>query len=57
MRKKRLRWMDAGGQGAGFISGEWRNVHGRPRKQMGLAIGLMLVAILIMPRANALVRP
>jgi L-rhamnose-H+ transport protein len=49
-------WM-LGGQGAGFISGEWRNVRGRPRKQMGRAIGLMLVAILIMACANALVRP
>jgi hypothetical protein len=49
-------WM-LGGQGAGFISGEWRNVRGRPRKQMGLAIGLMLVAMLILACANALVRP
>ena len=48
-------WM-LGGQGAGFISGEWRGVRGRPRKQMGLAIGLMLVAMLILTCANALVR-
>jgi len=48
-------WM-LGGQGAGFISGEWRGVRGRPRKQMVLAIGLMLVAILILACANALVR-
>jgi len=49
-------WM-LGGQGAGFISGEWRDVRGRPRKQMGLAIGLMLVGVLVLACANALVRP
>jgi hypothetical protein len=46
-----------GGQGAGFVSGEWRNVRGRPRRQMELAIGLMLIAILILACANALVQP
>ena len=35
---------------------QWRGVRGRPRKQMGLAIGLMLVAMLVLACANALGR-
>ena len=41
-----------GGQGLGFLSGEWRGVHGRPRWQMYGAIALLLVAMFVMAYAN-----
>ncbi len=37
-----------GGQGLGFISGEWRGISGRPRQQMYGAIALLLVAAVLM---------
>ena len=37
-----------GCQGLGFISGEWRGVHGRPRTQMYWAIGVLMIAAAIM---------
>ncbi len=37
-----------GGQGLGFISGEWRGIGGRPRWQMYVAIALLLVAVGLM---------
>jgi hypothetical protein len=37
-----------GGQGTGFISGEWRGVHGRPRLLMYASIALLIVASFIM---------
>jgi hypothetical protein len=37
-----------GGQGTGFISGEWRGVHGKPRLQMYASIALLIVAAFIM---------
>jgi hypothetical protein len=37
-----------GGQGTGFISGEWRGVHGKPRLQMYVAIALLILAAFIM---------
>lgn len=37
-----------GGQGLGFISGEWRGIAGRPRQQMYIAIVLLLVAAALM---------
>ena len=37
-----------GCQGVGFISGEWRGVHGRPRTQMYWAIGILMLAATIM---------
>jgi hypothetical protein len=37
-----------GGQGTGFISGEWRGVHGKPRYEMYGAIALLIVASCIM---------
>ena len=37
-----------GCQGLGFISGEWRGVHGRPRTQMYLAIAILMLAAIIM---------
>ncbi|MBI4325724.1 MAG: hypothetical protein HY674_10730 [Chloroflexi bacterium] len=46
-------WM-LGGQGVGFISGEWRGVRGKPRRQMYLAIVCLLVAVLILVCGNLL---
>ena len=37
-----------GCQGVGFISGEWRGVHGKPRTQMYVAIGVLMIAAAIM---------
>jgi len=45
-----------GSQGAGFISGEWRGVHGTPRKQMYLAIALLICAALVMAYGNSLAK-
>ena len=44
------------GQGLGFISGEWRGVHGAPRRQMYLAIGVLLLATVIMAYSNTLAK-
>ncbi|MCE5268144.1 MAG: polysaccharide biosynthesis/export family protein [Planctomycetaceae bacterium] len=41
-----------GGQGLGFVSGEWRDVHGRPRQQIYAAIVLLVVATTIMAFSN-----
>lgn len=43
-----------GGQLLGFISGEWRGVHGKPRRQMYVAIAILIVAALVMACGNAL---
>jgi hypothetical protein len=43
-----------GGQGLGFLSGEWREVYGRPRIQMYLAIATLLVATLVMAYSHSL---
>jgi len=45
-----------GNQGLGFISGEWRGVHGRPRRQMYAAILVLLVAAVIMAYGNTLAK-
>jgi len=37
-----------GGQGLGFVSGEWRGVHGRPRWLMYLAIAALVIATIVM---------
>jgi len=37
-----------GGQGTGFISGEWRGVEGKPRLQMYGSIALLIIASFIM---------
>jgi hypothetical protein len=37
-----------GGQGLGFISGEWRGISGWPRRQMYAAIAIILVAAVLM---------
>jgi hypothetical protein len=46
----------AGGQGLGFISGEWKGVHGKPRSQMYIAIGILLVAAMIMAYGNTIAK-
>lgn len=43
-----------GGQGLGFISGEWRGVHGTPRRQMYLAIVVLIIAMIVMAYSNTL---
>jgi hypothetical protein len=43
-----------GGQGTGFISGEWRGIHGTPRRQMCGAIVLLILAAIIMAVSNTL---
>jgi len=45
-----------GGQGLGFVSGEWRGVHGRPRIQMYLAIAILIAASVILAYGNTLAR-
>ena len=32
-----------GGQAVGFLSGEWREVHGKPRNQMCAAIAVLIL--------------
>jgi hypothetical protein len=43
-----------GGQGTGFISGEWRGVHGKPRWQMYVSIALLILASFIMAYSEKL---
>lgn len=45
-----------GTQLLGFVSGEWRGVHGTPRKQMYLALAVLLVASIIMAYGNGLAK-
>jgi L-rhamnose-H+ transport protein len=42
-----------GGQALGFVSGEWRGVEGKPRRQIYLAVALLIVAMTIMASAKA----
>jgi hypothetical protein len=43
-----------GGQLLGFVSGEWRGVHGKPRIQMYAAIAVLIAASLILAYGNTL---
>lgn len=43
-----------GNQGLGFISGEWRGVHGKPLKQMLAAIVILIAAAVVMAYGNTL---
>jgi hypothetical protein len=43
-----------GAQALGWVSGEWRGVHGKPVKQMGAAIAILTVAAAIMAYASTL---
>jgi hypothetical protein len=45
-----------GTQLLGFISGEWRGVHGKPRLQMYVALGILFVAAVVMAFGNTLAR-
>lgn len=45
-----------GGQGLGFLSGEWRGVAGKPRHRMYVAIAILIVAALIMAYGNNLAK-
>ncbi len=48
---QQIAWM-LGGQGVGFISGEWRGVMGRPRQRILLAMGLLIFAALLLACGN-----
>jgi hypothetical protein len=41
-----------GGQGLGFLSGEWKGVYGKPRNLMFAAIGFLIIAAVIMAMGN-----
>jgi hypothetical protein len=43
-----------GGQGTGFISGEWKGVRGKPRLQMYGAIALLILASFVMAYSNTI---
>ncbi|MHB8972373.1 MAG: L-rhamnose/proton symporter RhaT [Pirellulaceae bacterium] len=45
-----------GTQLLGFVSGEWRGVHGKPRRQMYLALGILFVAAVVMAYGNSLAK-
>ncbi len=45
-----------GGQGVGFVSGEWKGVLGKPRFQMYLAITVLILAAVIMAYGNSLAK-
>ena len=44
----------AGAQAVGFISGEWRDIGGKPRAQIILAIALLILAVAVMVYARRL---
>ena len=43
-----------GGQAVGFVSGEWKGVHGTPLKQMCVGILILVLAALVMAYGNSL---
>ena len=45
-----------GGQAVGFISGEWKGVLGIPRFRMYAAIGVLILAAVIMAFGNSLAK-
>jgi L-rhamnose-H+ transport protein len=45
-----------GGQGVGFISGEWKGVLGKSRRQMYAAIAILIFAAVIMAFGNSLAK-
>lgn len=46
-----------GSQSVGFLSGEWRGVHGRPRAQIYAAVAVLILAASIMAYGNKLAPP
>jgi hypothetical protein len=45
-----------GSQGVGFATGEWRGVAGTPRRQMYLAVAILMAAALVMAYGNTLAK-
>jgi hypothetical protein len=45
-----------GSQSVGFASGEWRGIVGKPRRQMYLAIAILIAAALVMAYGNTLAK-
>jgi L-rhamnose-H+ transport protein len=45
-----------GAQGLGLVSGEWRGVHGKPVRQMGAAIVILVGAAAVMAYASTLAK-
>jgi L-rhamnose-proton symport protein (RhaT) len=45
-----------GTQALGFVSGEWKGVHGKPRVQMYVAIAIFIAASVIMAYGNTLAK-
>ncbi|ULQ51972.1 L-rhamnose/proton symporter RhaT [Flavihumibacter fluvii] len=43
-----------GNQLVGFTGGEWKGIYGKPRKNMYLAIGIILVAVILLAFSNAI---
>jgi hypothetical protein len=43
-----------GAQLVGFLSGEWRGVYGTPRRQMYLAIAILILAAVVLAYGNTL---
>jgi hypothetical protein len=43
-----------GGQAVGFLSGEWRGIDGKPRRQIYWAIGVIIVAAFVLSFGNLL---
>ena len=43
-----------GNQAVGFFSGEWKNVHGKPRQLMYIALVVLAIAVLIVAYSNVL---
>lgn len=45
-----------GSQGVGFLSGEWKDVHGTSRSHMYIAIAILMVAAAVMAYGNTLAK-
>ena len=43
-----------GNQAVGFLSGEWRGIHGRPLRQMLASVAVLILAVVVLAFANAL---
>ncbi len=45
-----------GGQIVGFLTGEWKGVTGKPRLQMYIALGILVIAMIILAFSNTLAK-
>jgi len=43
-----------GNQLVGFLGGEWKGIHGKPRNTMYLAIAIILLAVVILAFSNTI---